>query len=368
MVFRKSLTRELTFTALGVFVVLLAIILSTQAINLLGRAAEGQVANEAVTALIGFWALGLFPLLMILTVFVSVMVVMTRLWRDHEMAVWLSSGLALKDWVWPVMRFTIPLAVLVACISLFVAPWAEQRSQAYAEIIKRREEISAISPGVFKESASSSKVYFIEDYSGEHGAATNIFMQDMTEGKLATIFAKRGYITANQDNERVLVLEDGKRYVGEPGQADYEVGSFKRYTVLIGGSQKLVAPATNRQALPTSVLLASKDPSHKSELAWRLSMPLSCILLALLAIPLSYFNPRSGHTYNLIAALMGFFLYQNTLTLVRNWILQGKVPMASILLVHAIVLAIALFLLKYRDKPAANFSTTMKSLLRGADR
>ena len=73
MVFYKSLTRELTLTAIGVFVVLLAILVSTQAINLLGRAAEGQISNDAVAALIGFWALGLFPVPLILTVFVSVM-------------------------------------------------------------------------------------------------------------------------------------------------------------------------------------------------------------------------------------------------------------------------------------------------------
>ncbi|XLM19646.1 LptF/LptG family permease, partial [Chromobacterium piscinae] len=138
MVFQKSLTRELTFTALGVFVVLLAIIVSTQAINLLGRAAEGQIANEAITALIGFWTLGFFPVLMILTVFVSVLVVLTRTWRDHEMVVWLSAGLSLRDWIWPIMRFALPLAILVAGVTLFVGPWADQRSQDYAEIIKRR--------------------------------------------------------------------------------------------------------------------------------------------------------------------------------------------------------------------------------------
>ncbi|MBV8679460.1 MAG: LPS export ABC transporter permease LptF [Aquitalea sp.] len=363
MVFRRSLTRELTFTALGVFVVLLAIILSTQAINLLGRAAEGQIANEAVTALIGFWALGLFPLLMILTVFVSVLVVMTRIWRDHEMAVWLSSGLALRDWVWPIMRFTIPLALMVGIVSLFIAPWAEQRSQVYAEILKRREEISAISPGVFKESGSGSKVYFIESYGGEHGAATKIFMQDMSDGKVASILAKRGYITANEDNERVLVLEDGQRYVGEPGQSDYEVGSFKHYSVIIGGNQKLVTPPNNRQAQPSSALLGSSDPALRSELVWRLSMPLSCLVLALLAIPLSYYNPRSGHAHNLVVALVAFFLYQNSLTLVRNWITQGKVGMASILLVHVIVLIISVLLLKYRDRPANTMRQTLKFFL-----
>ena len=363
MVFRKSLTRELTFTALGVFVVLLAIILSTQAINLLGRAAEGQIANEAVTALIGFWALGLFPLLMILTVFVTVLVVLTRIWRDHEMAVWLSSGLSLRDWVWPVMRFTIPLALLVGIVSLYIAPWAEERSQVYAEILKRREEISAIAPGVFKESGSGSKVYFIESYGGEHGSATNIFMQDMSEGKVSSIFAKRGYITVNDDNERVLVLEDGRRYVGEPGQSNYEVGSFKRYSVVVGNNQKLASRPNNRQAQSTGTLLGSSDPGYRSELVWRLSMPLSCLVLAFLAIPLSYYNPRSGHAHNLVVALLGFFLYQNSLTLVRNWITQGKVGMASILIVHVTVLIIAVLLLKYRDRPANTVRQTLKYFL-----
>jgi len=363
MVFRKSLTRELTFTALGVFIVLLAVILSTQAINLLGRAAEGQIANEAVTALIGFWALGLFPLLMILTVFVTILVVLTRIWRDHEMAVWLSSGLSLRDWVWPIMRFTIPLAILVGLVALYIAPWAEQRSQVYAELLKRREEISAISPGIFKESTSANRVYFIENYGGGNGAATNIFMQDMSDGKVATILAKRGYITANQDNERVLVLEDGMRYVGQAGESNYEVGKFQRYSVIIGNNEKLAPQPNNRQAQSTADLLHSDDPSYRSELAWRLSMPISCLVLALLALPLSYYNPRNGHANNLLVALLAFFLYQNGLTLVRNWITQGKVGMASILLVHLLFTVIAVLLLKYRNRPANTVTQTLKYFL-----
>ncbi|POZ63460.1 LPS export ABC transporter permease LptF [Chromobacterium alticapitis] len=362
MVFQKSLTRELTLTALGVFVVLLAIIVSTQAINMLGRAAEGQIANEAITALIGFWTLGFFPVLMILTVFVSVLVVLTRAWRDHEMVVWLSAGLSLRDWIWPIMRFTLPLATLVAGVTLFVGPWADQRSQDYAEIIKRREEISAISPGVFKESSSSTKVYFIESYSGLSGAAANIFMQDMTDGKVSTIFAKRGYITTRKDGERVLVLEDGKRYVGDPGKADYQIGEFKRYTASIGESQSSTGPAGNRQSIPTRMLLGSGNPDYKAELAWRLSMPLSCIVLALLALPLSYYNPRSGHTYNLLFALLAFFVYQNGLTVARNWISQGKTGFWSIALVHALMLLLTMALLKHRNRPQIPFSQSLAQM------
>ncbi|XLM19647.1 LptF/LptG family permease, partial [Chromobacterium piscinae] len=145
-------------------------------------------------------------------------------------------------------------------------------------------------------------------------AASNIFMQDMTDGKVSTVFAKHGYISTKPDGERVLVLEDGTRYVGDPGKADYQVGEFKRYTASIGESQAVTGPAGNRQSIPTSVLLAgSSNPEYRAELAWRLSMPISCVLLALLALPLSYYNPRSGHTYNLLFALLTFFVYQNGL-------------------------------------------------------
>ena len=50
MIYQRQFIKELSFTAVGVFVILLAILVSTQAINLLGRAASGRVAIDAVAA------------------------------------------------------------------------------------------------------------------------------------------------------------------------------------------------------------------------------------------------------------------------------------------------------------------------------
>lgn len=357
MVFYKSLIRELTLTAIGVFVVLLAILVSTQAINLLGRAAEGQIANDAVAALIGFWALGLFPVPLILTVFVSVMVVLTRLWRDHEMQVWLSAGLSQKSLLTPVLRFAIPLSILVGVVAIGIAPWADQRSQVYADQLKQREDLSAVAPGVFKESSDGNRVYFVENFAGKNGSATNIFYQDVSDGKISTIFAKGGHLTHDSEGQRTLVLEDGHRYVGAPGHADYDIIGFKRHTVAIGLDKGLSSMPHSRQSQSTLLLLHQlKDPSARAELAWRFSLPFSCLLLALLAIPLSYVNPRSaGHAFHLVAALLSYFLYQNALTFVRNGILQDRLPMYSIILVHLVVLAIGLTGLALRDRPAGSF-------------
>lgn len=365
MVFFKSLTRELTLNAVGIFVVLLAILVSTQAINLLGRAAEGQVANDAVAALIGFWALGLFPVPLILTVFISTMVVLTRLWRDHEMHVWLSAGLSQKSLLGPVLRFAIPLSVLVAVVALGIAPWADQRSQVYADQLKQREDMSAVSPGVFKESGDGNRVYFVENYAGVNGSAKNIFFQDVTDGKISSIFAHSGHLTTDAQGQRILVLEDGHRYVGSPGEADFDVTDFQRHTVAIGTERSIVDVPRSRQSTPTPVLLKQlHEGTARAELAWRLSLPLSCLVLAILAIPLSYVNTRSGgHAYNLVAALLAYFLYQNALTFVRNSIMHDNTPAWSILLVHLAVLAIGLFGIYYRNRPAQPLLRTLFSLL-----
>jgi len=367
MVFQKSLIRELTFTAIGVFVVLLAILASTQAINLLGRAAEGQIANDAVAALIGFWTLGLFPVLLILTVFVSVMIVLTRLWREHEMSIWLTAGLPLTRLLGPVLRFAIPLSILVGIVSCWVGPWADQRSQQYAELLKQREEISAIAPGVFKESSGSNRVYFVESYGGRNGSASNIFFQDMSNDNVSTIFARSGHISTDADGQRQLVLENGQRYIGQPGQANYDITEFKHYTIAISDSHKAVGPAQSRQAQSMHQLLArGNNQEARAEIAWRLSLPLSCLVLAVLALPLSYFNPRSGHTYNLIVAILVYFLYQNGLTLVRNDILRGDLHPASLLLVHAAFLLLAFAGLAYRNRPSTTVAQAMKSMFRKA--
>lgn len=99
MNYRKQFVKETTLSAAAIFLVVLAILVFTQGINLLGRAADGRVATEAVTALIGFWTVGMTPLLVVLTAYISILSVLTRYWRDSEMAIWLSSGLGLKKWI-----------------------------------------------------------------------------------------------------------------------------------------------------------------------------------------------------------------------------------------------------------------------------
>ena len=163
MIYQRNFIKELSFTAVGIFVVLLAVLVSTQAINLLGRAADGRVAIDAVLALVGFWVIGMTPLLLVLTAFISTLTVLTRYWRDSEMSVWLSCGLALKQWIRPVMQFAVPFAILIAVMQLWVMPW-QSCAAANMPNLKQKQELSLVEAGEFNNLGKrNGRVYFVRN-------------------------------------------------------------------------------------------------------------------------------------------------------------------------------------------------------------
>jgi lipopolysaccharide export system permease protein len=131
LIFQRAALREFAGTALTVFVALFAIVLSTQLVRLLGQAAGGKVASEAVMALLGFGALRYLSVILSLTLFIAVLLAMSRTWRDSEMVVWFSTGVPLTAWIRPVLVFAVPMTVLVAVLSLYLAPWALNKSAEF---------------------------------------------------------------------------------------------------------------------------------------------------------------------------------------------------------------------------------------------
>src|SRR5947207_11923458 len=144
MIFQRALLREFAGLAGAVFMTLFAISVTVQLVRLLGRAAGGQVPSDAVVAFIGFFALGTLPVLLSLTMFISVLMTMTRGWRDSEMVIWFSSGLPLTAWLRPVMLFALPQIAVIAALSLFISPWAAQMAGQYSSKLETRDYVSRV--------------------------------------------------------------------------------------------------------------------------------------------------------------------------------------------------------------------------------
>ncbi len=360
MIFERSLQRELAYTAGAVFMVLLTLVLTTMMIRIVGFAASGEIDPRDVLVLIGLTVIGYLAIMLVATLFVSILFVLTRWYKDSEMVVWLSSGVSLTQFIKPIAVFSAPIIVLIMFFVFVGWPWSNQQSKLIRARFQQRDEVSLLAPGQFRESAVSHRVFFIEKMSPDQGHVENVFVTSTENGKVNVVVSKNGHTETHKNGDRFVVLENGRRYDGEPGHPDFRIMEFERYGVKIQSQPVISTPTTT--STPTLDLFRNPTRDNLAEFAWRAGLPLIAINLMLLAIPLAYQNPRRSRTINLVMAVLIYLTYSNVLNVVQSWIEQGKISFpVGLVGLHVIVALIVAFLfwLRVRNRPL--FSRTMFS-------
>ena len=358
MIFHKALVREFANTALAAFFVLLGITLTTQLVKLLGQAATGLITSTGVLALLGFTLVNYLPVLLSLTTFIAVLMTLTRSYRDSEMVVWFASGVGLTRWVRPVLSFALPLVAVIGLLSLVLSPWAASRSDELRRLMDSRDDVSTIVPGMFRESNRAERVFFVEEVSDSENMVANVFVSSNQHQKLGVMVARRGHQETAENGDRFLVLLNGRRYEGVPGTPEYRLYEFDRYAMRVElGEARPRAPTTKTTATPE--LVRDATPRNLAELSWRLGLPVSALILSVLAVPLSFVNPRAGRSMNLVLALLIYMTYSNLLSIVQAWIAQSRMSFTGGFAVHVVMLGL-LALLFYRRVVVFSFSRLLR--------
>jgi lipopolysaccharide export system permease protein len=349
MIFRRALQRELISSAGATFTVLFTIFVTWTLIKILGNAAGGKVASSDVLALIGFTVLNYLPTILILTSFISVLASVTRSYRDSEMVVWFASGVSLARWIRPVLTFGLPVVAIVAVLSTVVTPWAKMKNNEFIERFEKREDLKRVSPGQFRESTASNRVFFVEGSSDGSTVVQNVFVNSIENGRNSIVVAKQGVVESDGKGGQFLVLRNGRRYQGVPGMADFQSMEFERYSMRVATKVPVLGTELNSDAMTTPMLLLIDNAFTRAELMVRISSPIMCFILMMLAIPLGFVNPRAGSSANLILAVLIFFTYSNLTKLGENSVKLGKTSFGMAWWpLHLIVLAIVIGLFAWR--------------------
>lgn len=347
MIFERAARREFAQAAAGISVALLAILTSTQLIRLLKDAAGGRVAPEAVASLLGFAALNFMPILLSLTLFVAILLSLSRAYRDSEMVVWFSCGQPLTAWMRPVLRFSLPIVFAIAVLAGFLSPWANYNTAEYRQKLSARSDVSQVSPGTFREAKKGERVFFVEALAEDASQVGNVFVASVQEGKLGVVMSNSGYQEFAENGDRFVVLEHGRRYEVEPGTPEFKVMEFERYRVRTEDAEARPAERSPNR-LPINELILEDSPQARGELLWRIGMPVSALILAFLAIPLSFVNPRAGRSANMLIAILIYAIYSNLISVSQAWVAQGKLSFwIGVWAVHALML-LPLLLLFYK--------------------
>jgi lipopolysaccharide export system permease protein len=243
------------------------------------------------------------------------------------------------------MLFALPQIAVIAALSLFISPWAAQMAAQYSTKLESRDDVSRVTPGVFGETAGKERVFFVESVSGELNQVQNVFLASTQQGKGGVSMSRSGRTETAANGDRFIVLEQGRRYEGFPGDEQYRITEFDRYAARIETKEN-IEPERNQKNLTTWQLIQSPTPVNLAELVWRIGIPVSALVLVLLAIPMSFVNPRAGRSVNLLFALLTYMVYSNLLSVSQARVSQGRLDFSiGVWMVHAgmILLLLVLF-------------------------
>ena len=173
-------------------------------------------------------------------------------------------------------------------------------------------------------------------------------MNSIKHRRTGVMMSERGFTETAPNGDRFLVMLSGRRYEGTPGEADFRLMEFDRYATRVQ-TKEGDEPVATHKSTSTLGLIENPTRTNLGELQWRISLPLSALILSLLAIPMSFVNPRAGRSVNLVFALLTYMVYSNLLSVSQARIAQGKLAFASgWWLVHAAMLLVLLMLFAHR--------------------
>ena len=341
MVVQRYLIKEVLQTLLAVLAVLLLIFLGRHFARYLAEAASGELPAELIFRLLTTLTLSSSVLLVPFAYYIAVLLAFGRLYRDNEMTALAAAGMSTHRVLRPIALLSLGVAALVAWLSLVVSPWAVEQGMQLREQAEAQSELSNISAGQFHEIGAGQSVFYIESLSADKKLMNRVFVKNSTPNGDDLFAANHGYqYTDAQTGDSFIVLLDGRRYEGNPAGEHLRIHEYAKASVRM--EPKEIHPRErNRNAQSTQALFQSDNIHDAAELQWRISMPISVLLLGVLAVLVSRTSPREGRYARLFGAILIYIIYNNLMGVAQNGLQRGTVsPALGMWWVHILLIVV----------------------------
>lgn len=346
MIVFRYLAKEVFNNMLAVTGILLMILLSGRFIKYLAQAASGELSPDVLFEIMLYRIPGFLELILPLGLFLGILLGYGRLYLESEMVVLNACGISQKRLVAYAMGPALFTAASIALLSFWVSPGGAAEVVRVFDEQKSRSQLESLIVGRFQSHSGEGQRVSYTDRLEEDGTMGRVFLAEVTaEGTPVIITAEAGQKSRiGEIGQEYLVLQNGLRYEGVPGEAAYQETRFGGYGVRLDPPE-VRSGVIKASAKPTAELLNSSDPVDIAQLHWRGSLPLLALVVTLLAVPLSRVNPRQGRYARMLPAILLYLLYLTLLSTVRSKIEDGRIDAGALYLVHLIFFGIALNLL-----------------------
>ncbi len=350
MIITRYLFKEILATFSGVALVLMLMASSAQLVGIFTKVADGTIKADTVMSLFGIYSITTVPFILPLSIYLAVLITLGRLYRESEMAALAACGYGPFQLLRPVLIVAVLVAIIQGVFTLFLAPWADGQGGRMEALQKNSVDIQGITPGRFRPIPMSKGIIYVETINEDRTRIGNIFANLSTEKGNTTIIARAGRIRIDEKSgDRFLELTDGHRYEGSPDKGNFSIIRFERHAIRLE-ENRLTNFQFRYRSQPSLLLYKAGNRHTLAELQWRISSALFCIVLAVLAVPMSRSSPRQGRYTRMIVAIVFYLLLSNFLNVARTWVDEGTVsPTIGMWWVHVSALVFAIALIIYQN-------------------
>ncbi len=299
------------------------------------------------------------PSVLVLTIpiatLVGTLIGLSRMAADGEVIAARASGVALSQFVRPVLIFALGGWACASAMSLYLSPLSTRRLMLMENEIKTSMAPYEIRPRVFIEQFPNLLIY-IKDIRGPESTWKGVFIADNTDRKSPKVtLAESGILVNDKTNHRLaLRLVDGATHELDPLDSQrYSIISFNETDLPVMTDSG--AGAASGQELPTAMSVqqlihAARSPRSRQamlvELNYRFALPAAAIVLALVGMPLGMFTRKGGKSVGVMLATFLVFLYYVIMAFGLGLAKQGRLnPFCGLWVANFIFFLAALFML-----------------------
>ena len=336
MIIERYLLKEISFNFLAVLAIILLIFGGHHFVRFMESAASGGIPTDYIFKLLSVFILSQLMLLVPGALFIAFLITLGRLYRDYEVTALFSCGVSLSYLMRPLLVFALLSSVLVALLSIWVAPWAERTTYEMRQEARLVAEYQAFASGQFHRIGKNKGVFYIEQ-AEEGGKFERVFVFLEAQRGMEVFSAVSGQRLQNNQGD-FLVLDDGSLLRSPTSQDSWAMLEYRQAQIQLQPPERQLGNFRTREK-PMGDLLASDERGDFAEVYWRLSVPVASFLLLVFAIFLSKSDPRQGRFGKLFIAILLYIFYIYGMIMAKNWLRSEEFPLLlGVLWLHLIFL------------------------------
>lgn len=348
---QRYLFLEILKSSSATILILFVILMSNTLGRVLSDVSDGSMPQEALLPVFLGQSVEILSLLMPLGFFLGVVFAFGRLYKDHELVVLHACGYGYRQMYRPVLLLMLPTVLITAWCSILLSSQAQQAAKNIVDKGQDIHQFQSLKVGQFNLSQDNRQVFFMQSMSPDKLEIQDVIITQKGEHVDVLETAERGrHKQDDVSGDLFLEVGPGVRYEGKPGQVDYKIIEFDKHGILIEKNPSKSSAFKPREKLFEQIRY-SENRRDQAELLWRYNIPITLVILGLLAVPLSYIAPRQGRYGRVGAALLIFILYLNLLGFSKGALERGSLPLwLNFWWIHLLFFGLTLLLLKQRTR------------------